>query len=963
MGQPVWQTPAGSLGKVPEQVFYEQPLLATTDDASPVFYRVISGTLPAGVQISPYGTITGVPTTSVIEVQGIPLLVNRDVVSKFTVRAYTTQVVDGQTVVDRLADRTFSITVTGADTPRWITPAGQIGQYYDGGEVDFVFEYSNLDPNETVVISVISGELPGGLTLTPSGRLYGYIQPLVPVGSDSGYDRQAYSSDPYDFVNNSQSKNYQFTLEVFDGVSSDIRQFTMFVYSKTTLTADNTQITADNTFVTADVTTARAPFLINSEPSNLGSVRSDNYFAYQFIGQDYDSQTLQYNLAVDQGYGLPPGLTLDPATGWLYGYIPSQPLDTEITYSFTVTVSESTNPASVSQAYPFTLTVTGAVDRNINWLSSSHLGTIDNGSDSILQVAAESSAGVELEYRLAPGAFNQLPQGLELLPTGELIGSVSFDTFALDNGTTTFDTSVLVTRNLNSVGTTFDSEFTFTVEAYAPEFSQPIYKVDRIVVENGGSGYSALTPPTFAFDSPVGADAVTAVAGVPGISGGQLITVPVTQGGYGYTAPATITITDQGGGAGAALQVVMAQVGTRNVVSSSKTFTVRVDRVYNKPFQNLYITAMPPFDDRAKLQELLSDTDIFVPDYIFRPQDPNFGVASRISYFHAYGLNPATIDEYVSSLYLNHYWKNLTLGRIETAVARDANGDVLYEVVYSRIVDDLVNASGTSVSKIVALPYAVPDPADPFQTISSVYPNSLPNMRDQVIDVVGQYSRTLPLWMTSTQPNGQVLGFTPAWVICYTKPGRSNQIAYYISTQYQQQLNSIDFKVDRYVLDRSLSINWDTQTQTWTPAASITTFDRQAHYQLPISNDSTLILSGGVGYAPGDQIRILGSQVGGQDVFNDIVITVASVDLAGSIDLAFCQGTAPAPLLGAEFYNISGTNITGSGSGAAFDLVVVGLDATTFDHNSIQFVAPVDMYTASDEYDKYLVFPRVNILE
>lgn len=958
MSQPVWQTPAGSLGKVPEQVFYEQPLLATTNDSTQVFYRVIAGNLPAGIQISPYGTITGVPSTSVIEVQGVPLLVNRDVTSRFTIRAYTTQVIDGQTVVDSIADRTFSITVTGADTPRWITPAGEIGQYYDGGEVDFTFEYSNLDPNETAVVSVIAGSLPGGLTLTPQGRLYGYIQPLISTEADAGYDRQPYNTDPYDFVVQSQSVNYQFTLEVFDGVSSDIRQFTMFVYSKNTMTADNTQITADNTFVTADVTPARAPFLINAEPSNLGSVKSDNYFAYKFVGQDYDSLEIRYSIAVDQGYGLPPGLTLDPATGWLYGYIPTQPTDTEITYSFTVSVYELTNPSSISEAYPFSLTVTGAVDRTVTWLTPSNLGSIDNGSRSTLSVQAVATAGEALEYRLAPGQFNQLPQGLQLLPSGDIIGSVSFDTFALDNGTTTFDSTVLITRNLDTVGTTFDSVFSFTVEAFAPDLAQPIYQVERILVQSGGTGYSTVTPPELEFNNPEGADAVTAVAGTVSISGGEITAVALTENGYGYTEPAVITITDQGGGADAVLVAEMSQVGTRDVISSAQTFSVRVNRVYDKPYQNLYITAMPPFNDRAVLDQLLNDSNIFVPDYIYRSDDPNFGVADRVTYFHAYGLNPAEIEDYVASLYLNHYWKNLTLGAIETAVAKDSQGQVVYEVVYARVVDDLVNSAGQSVPKSVALPYPVPG-----TDISVVYPNSLINMRDQVIDVVGQYSRVLPLWMTSSQSDGRVLGFTPAWVICYTNPGRSKQIAYNIATQFQPQLNAIDFKVDRYELDRSLSINWDTVTQTWTPTASITTFDREPHYQLPNSNDSTLILSGGSGYAAGNQIRILGSQVGGQDGVNDITITVASVDNLGSIDLAFCQGTAPATVLGATFTNVSGTNISGTGVGAAFDFDVVGLDPTTFDANSMQFVVPVDMYNASDAYDKYLVFPQVNILE
>jgi hypothetical protein len=179
----------------------------------------------------------------------------------------------------------------------------------------------------------------------------------------------------------------------------------------------------------------------------------------------------------------------------------------------------------------------------------------------------------------------------------------------------------------------------------------------------------------------------------------------------------------------------------------------------------------------------------------------------------------------VASLYLNHYWKNLILGSIETAQALDAAGNIIYEVVYSKIVDNLVNTTGESVSKIVNLPYAITDPADGSTEITQVYPNSLVNMRDQVIDVVGQISSKLPLWMTSKQTNGRVLGFTPAWVICYAEPGRSKQIAYYISEYFVQQLNSVDFKVDRYVLDRTLSRNWDTDTQQWTPKGSLTTFD------------------------------------------------------------------------------------------------------------------------------------------
>jgi hypothetical protein len=431
--------------------------------------------------------------------------------------------------------------------------------------------------------------------------------------------------------------------------------------------------------------------------------------------------------------------------------------------------------------------------------------------------------------------YNLLPQGLELLDSGEISGRVTFNTFAVDLGATTFDATQSVLRNTSINETTFDSTFVFTVNAYAEDTQRTLFDVNAITVDNGGSGYSSVSPPTLQFNTPIGAVARTALVGNITISGGSITSVEVLDGGAGYTLDNPAVLTEiAGAGSGAVFTAIMRATGTQDSVSADRTFTVSVVREYNKPYQNLLIEAMPPANDRILIASLLDDQNIFVPEYIYRPTDPFFGKSSQIVYEHAFGLDPDTLDTYVESLYLNHYWKNLVLGEIDTARAIDpVSGEVVYEVVYSKIIDNLVNNAGASVSKIVNLPYDIVDPADGSTVINSVYPNSLVNMRDQVIDVVGQISAKLPLWMTSAQSNGQVLGFTPAWVLCYTKPNRSQQIAYYLQTQFGQQLNRVDFKVDRYVLDRQLSRNWDTVTQDWTPTPSLTTFDRYGSGQFP----------------------------------------------------------------------------------------------------------------------------------
>jgi hypothetical protein len=253
-----------------------------------------------------------------------------------------------------------------------------------------------------------------------------------------------------------------------------------------------------------------------------------------------------------------------------------------------------------------------------------------------------------------------------------------------------------------------------------------------------------------------------------------------------------------------------------------------VIRRYNEPYENLYIEAMPPFASRAIITQLLNNTDIFPPDLIYRSDDPNFGLATRVVYDHAFGLTAATLDEYVESLDLNHYWKTLTLGNIKTARAQNPDGTVLYEVVYSEIIDNLVNNNGETVGKEVVLPFPI-NGGDSTE-LAVVYPNGLVNMRDQVIDVVGQISNVLPRWMLSVQANGQVLGFVPAWVICYTKPGYADIIKNNINLFWLQpdglpyRLNMINFRIDRFSVDKSITYNYDKNTSppAWTGLPSAT---------------------------------------------------------------------------------------------------------------------------------------------
>jgi hypothetical protein len=99
-------------------------------------------------------------------------------------------------------------------------------------------------------------------------------------------------------------------------------------------------------------------------------------------------------------------------------------------------------------------------------------------------------------------------------------------------------------------------------------------------------------------------------------------------------------------------------------------------------------------------------------------------------------------------------------------------------------------------------------------------------MRNRVVDVLGQTQNgaLLPLWMTSQQPDGSILGYTQAWVICYTKPGYSSEIVSNIERFYPYILNQITFEIDRITVNKTITYDYDTTVtpNVWTELPSAT---------------------------------------------------------------------------------------------------------------------------------------------
>ena len=125
MAKPVWATAAGNLGTIEEGVFYKLNIEASDPDGGELEYKIIAGYMPPGLVLNETnGSITGSPKT-VYEIRGVPSTVDQDVTSTFCCRV--TSSTTGQ-----IADRTFSLVVTGQDAPTIETESQLLGTIFDG---------------------------------------------------------------------------------------------------------------------------------------------------------------------------------------------------------------------------------------------------------------------------------------------------------------------------------------------------------------------------------------------------------------------------------------------------------------------------------------------------------------------------------------------------------------------------------------------------------------------------------------------------------------------------------------------------------------------------------------------------------------------------------------------------------------------------------------------------------------
>lgn len=666
----------------------------------------ISGNLPAGMRLESN------------KIVGTPFQVARDTTYTFVLRA---------SYQGTINDRTYKIDVQGPDEPQWLTapdllPVGIAGQYFilDSAPIDFQLEAIDSDTSAGQTLEYFignrDGQLPPGIKLTRDGRLVGIVDPILAIekaqaagyyddapydfqsksGYDwsvrpnNGYDSFYYDTTIYDLSIPTRSpkklnRYYQFTVNVSDGDTIARRTFRIYVVGDDFFRADTTVMQVGTGTFTADVTHVRTPIWIT--PRDFGYRRANNYVTLKLDIIDPNTLTgiVVYNLASKNDDNsdsiLPPGLSLDATTGEIAGYTPYQPAVTR-EYKFTVNARRIEVDEERIQflQYAYELTAKNSIQVKVNKLGE----------------YANKAVGLEFSvegYAYKVNSISTVNSQYDVLNLDKPLHKELSEGFSIDLGTVG-----VIAQEIAEKSKTFTikllGEIDSTIQWLTPEnlgnissnYISTLSVSAQTTVPNAKLIYSLVSgslPPglSLSFDGEIiGKIRSFGLPGAPGLTvfDSQAFTLDGNTTTVDRKYTFTILAQDQFG-----------------YSAIQRQFTITVADPDDKLYSNIYVQPFMKEEKRRAFIDLMNNGEIFDPDYIYRPNDPNFGLQRKLKMLLYSGIETKNIQEYVAAAAKNHTRKKLKLGSIKTAVAKTpGTNDVVYEVVYVEVIDPYESANG-----------------------------------------------------------------------------------------------------------------------------------------------------------------------------------------------------------------------------------------------------------------------------
>ncbi len=670
--------------------------------------------------------------------------------------------------------------------PGWATPAGFLFTATENVSTSFAL----VAIGQTLTYAVSLGALPKGLELTSQGDIVGIPGPVQ-------------NKTKYEFV---------VRATIPSGVSD--RFFSIDVDGKTTPYFTNTDVTVSN----------------GNKYLNIGPNGESWALNRQYVNFPLDAwadptltpENTKFKYYIGDAAGqLPPGLSLS-TEGVISGFLTDDlTVGTEASvpkkYKFSVTVTDGVsssddtfnilvvdpdlirNPNSyIDDIDPGILSQNLIYMPPLQFIKGTDLGIVKSQNDIILDVSAYDPYPQEEFVTYLLGTGTTLPPYLNLdFYSGKLYGYLPYQpaydreyfiqvdairsTFIsnLNRESTTLDTS---TFTITSISTVTTNVFSLLIKG---DNTNPL---EWVSTSSLGNIVIGETSELFVKAKKTGSDYTINYK----LSGGSL--------------PVGLELKQDGSLSGKVDYSENTGTYTFNVVAKDvfalseieKTFSLTVSSYNEKQYTEIYCQPFLSKEKRDIYQKFMSDSFVFDPKLMYRYFDPNFGVQNKIKIVLEFGIEKVNLDDYFDAIQENFYQRRLYFGDIKSAIARDLNGNTVYEIVYIDAVDELINNKGEF-------------PPQSFVSNNlTYYPGSIGNQRVRLSQIQispGEFvdinEFMMPRYMRTAQPGEyQNLNYVSVIPLCYTLPGNSSKIVSRIK-QSGFDFKQFDFTVDRIIVQNS----------------------------------------------------------------------------------------------------------------------------------------------------------------
>ena len=517
-------------------------------------------------------------------------------------------------------------------------------------------------------------------------------------------------------------------------------------------------------------------------------------YSYQIVVIDPDIQdTITYRIVSGV---LPDSLTLS-STGLISGIIAQQP---EKRFDFTVRAYDGSYSVNKRFVLNITNRLAGVAVKPLILNRNSDIGTFRTDDQFSYKIKGTIDGIREntssITYSIGTGS---LPPGLTLRTnTGWIDGFLSSADFSISNKITYTFTVIPSYNSINGDPKTFR----ITIDPIPLTIESLTWNIDSDLGTIKLGGFSNFTVNPFPLDSTLVFRIRSGSGTLPPnlfLQSNGTITGRVSFLGTNSTPTSPIGI----------YTFTVDMINYMNVIVASKNFTIRT--LYQVPYERIQLLALPRPEQRERILDLLTNTEIVPSADIYRPTDVNYGIRLVFKMTVLTGLAPGTAERYVAAMVKNHQRKVSYIQEFRYAVAINEMTNLpIYEVVYA-VVGDKQQSSPATITlqkssrpklkvnntQINASYGGIIDSGQ--EKMLEVYPNSFNNMRKVIGNTIGFVNISITnSWRSTIQDDGSIVGYTDVLPLVYVLPGRGGEIVDNIIAS-GERFDLVPFDVDGYI--------------------------------------------------------------------------------------------------------------------------------------------------------------------